>query len=250
MQRRKSTQKLVLTALLTASTTAWASPPFRTDDPGTLPYHHGEAYLFSTGTHAAGGTTLDAAPGVELNYSFLRDTFAHLVVPLASSSPANGPSAYGLGDVELGFKWRMIRQSKHAPDMGIFPLIEIPTGNATRGLGNGYAQYFLPLWLQKDWGPWTSYGGGGYWINPGYGNQNWWFSGVLLQRQLSPTLYLGGEVFHTTPDTVNGRSATAFSVGGSYAIVDYYQILFSAGRNVTDVNANRFSYYLGLYRSL
>jgi len=23
---------------------------------------------------------------------------------------------------------------------------------------------FLPLWLQKSWGRWTSYGGG-YWIN-------------------------------------------------------------------------------------
>jgi hypothetical protein len=52
------------------------------------------------------------------------------------------------------------------------------------------AQYFLPVWLQKDFGKWTTYGGGGYWINPGAGNKNWWFSGILLQYSFTETFYL------------------------------------------------------------
>ena len=49
------------------------------------------------------------------------------------------------------------------PQVGIFPLLEVPTA-AQEGLGNGHATAFLPLWLQKSWGKWTVYGGGGYGI--------------------------------------------------------------------------------------
>jgi hypothetical protein len=33
--------------------TAFAGPPFRTDDPIPVDYRHGEIYLFSAGTHEA-----------------------------------------------------------------------------------------------------------------------------------------------------------------------------------------------------
>jgi hypothetical protein len=42
----------------------------------------------------------------------------------------------------------------------------VPTGNAERGLGTGHTHGFMPLWLQKSFGKWLTYGGG-YWINPG-----------------------------------------------------------------------------------
>ena len=53
------------------------------------------------------------------------------------------------------------------PMVGIFPLVEIPTGNSDKGLGNGHTQVFIPLWLQKHWGDFQTYGGGGYWMNNG-----------------------------------------------------------------------------------
>jgi hypothetical protein len=51
-------------------------------------------------------------------------------------------------------------------------LLEVPTGSKSDGLGSGQMQAFLPLWLQKCVGDWTVYGGGGYGINPGAGNEN------------------------------------------------------------------------------
>lgn len=240
---------LCLAALCCVVANAWAGPPFATDDPESLPLDHGEAYLFTAGTRNAGGTTLGAAPGVEFNYSFVKDTFFHLVVPLARNRPAGGSWTAGPGDVELGFKWQMTHQRNGLPDIGIFPLVELPTGDSGRGLGSGYTQFFLPLWLQKDWGPWTSYGGGGYWVNPGAGNRNWWFSGVLLQRQLSPSLYLGGEVFHMTPQADGGNADTAFNLGGGYTFSGPWQLLFSAGRNINHLADNRLSAYLALYRT-
>lgn len=241
---------IVLVGLIVAPEDARAGPPFATDDPGTLPYLHGEAYVFSSGARSADDTALDAAPGVELNFSFLRDTFAHVVVPLAYDNPDAEPPAYGPGDIELGFKWRFIHQGKFVPDVGTFPFVELPTGSRSRGLGNGSAQVFLPLWLQKDFGKWTTYGGGGYWFNPGPGNQNWWFAGALLQRQIAAPLYLGAELFYTSPQTRGGRSALGFNAGGGVTVADPYQVLFSAGRNVIDGTDNSFSYYIALYRTL
>jgi hypothetical protein len=228
---------------------AYADPPFVTDDPFPLPYHSGEFYFFTTGTYAADGTTLDAAPGVEANYSLFQNTFFHMVVPLAYTKPSGENSAYGLGDVELGFKWRFIEQSHLIPDIAIFPLIELPTGDESRGLGNGQPQVFLPIWLGENWGPWTIYGGGGYWINPGAGNRNWLFTGIVIQRQITERLYLGGEIYHQTPDTVEGSQSTGFNVGGGCIVSGPYQILFSAGRNVQDTSSNHFSFYVALYRT-
>jgi hypothetical protein len=131
--------------------------------------------------------------------------------------------------------------------IGIFPLVEILTGDQDKGLGNGKAQYFLPLWLQKDFGKWTTYGGGGYWINPGSENKDYWFSGVLLQYSFSDTFYLGGEIFCQTADTVDGGDSSRFNVGGSVPLLGSFQLLYSAARGLTNTSSNKFSYYVGLY---
>lgn len=231
------------------SALACANPPFETDDPGVFPQHTGEAYLFSSGSRSADGLGLDAAPGAEVNYSAFPDTFFHLVVPLACNDPARGGSSCGAGDTELGFKWRFLHQERDGIDVAVFPLAELPTGNARRGLGSHKASYFLPLWLEKDWGPWTVYGGGGRWFMHDRGQRDWWFTGVLVQRRITPALYLGGEMFHKTAQTRGGSASTGFNVGGGYTLGGPWQLLFSAGRNVTRVADNRFSYYLALYRT-
>jgi hypothetical protein len=224
----------------------FAGPPFRTDDPIPVDYHHGEIYLFSTGTHDAGGTN-GVGPALEFNYGVLPDTQFHLIVPMAFDAPQGGPSHFGYGETEIGIKYRLVHETDCFPAIGIFPLVEIPTGDQDKGLGNGKAQYFVPLWLQKGFGQWTTYGGGGYWINQGSGNKNYWFSGILLQYSFSDAFYLGGEIFYQTADTVDGRNSSGFNVGGGVSLVGPFQLLFSAGRGLTDVSINRFSYYVALY---
>jgi hypothetical protein len=226
-----------------------AGPPFETDDPFSLPYHTGEVYLFGAGSHTDAGTVWDAAPAIEANYSFIQNTFFHLVVPMSMNDSEGEPSAYGIGDIEIGFKWRVLDQSDKRPVVGVFPILELPSGNAKRGLGSDEAQIFLPVWLGKETGPWTVYGGGGYGIHPGKGNKNWWFTGILAQRQITNRLFLGGEIFHQTADAEEGRSSTAFSAGGGVTLGGSYQVLFSAGRNIQNVEDNRFSFYGALYRT-
>jgi hypothetical protein len=110
-------------------------------------------------------------------------------------------------------------------------LIEVPTGDTDRVLGNGNAQIYIPIWLQKSWGPWTSYGGGGYWINAGAIHRNGSFIGWLVQRDLSKVFTLGAEVFHRDIETVEGPTGTGFTAGGQVNFGDHTHLLFAAGRD-------------------
>ena len=76
----------------------------------------------------------------------------------------------------------------------VYPLVQLPTGDESRGLGAGHVLAFLPIWAQKSFGDWTTYGGGGYWINQGgVGDKDYWFFGGLLQRKVTDRLSIAGE---------------------------------------------------------
>ena len=232
---------------LIGSQPAWAGPPFITDDPEPVDYQHWEVYGFSMATRMHGDTGGTLA-GVEVNYGAAPNLQLHIIAPLAFDAPSGGSMQTGPGDVELGAKYRFVNPGSDDwwPQVGVFPLVEVPTGNAERGLGSGHTREFLPVWLQKDFGAWTTYGGGGYWINPGVGNQNYWFVGWLLQRQVTDNLALGGELFHQTADTIGGKDSSGFNLGGVYDFTEHYHLLFSAGRGLQDAAAaNEFSYYFG-----
>ena len=87
-----------------------------------------------------------------------------------------------------------------APQVGTFPLLEVPTGSHDRNLGGEQLQTFLPLWLQKSIGPWTAYGRGGYRINPGAHNQNWWFTGIVVHDAQSAVCGRLYRILPTLPD--------------------------------------------------
>ncbi|HUZ13843.1 MAG TPA: hypothetical protein VMU93_13470 [Caulobacteraceae bacterium] len=229
-------RRLGFAAFLSAATLllalpAQAGPPFITDDPEPVDLGHWEVYTFSAGAIGQGDAS-GVGPSVEVNYGAAPNLQLHFIGNIAYDDPAGQPAVVGLGDTELGVKYRFINSGKDDwwPQVGVFPLVEIPTGDARRNLGAGYTQVFLPVWMQKDFGKWTTYGGGGYWINPGPGNRNYWFAGWLLQRQVTDKLALGAEVFHQTSSMVGRGDTTGFNLGGVYDFTEHYHLLFSAGQ--------------------
>lgn len=250
MRRRHTLSRFVAggaaSLIFLAAGHVMAGPPFRTDDPEPVELGHWEVYGFSQATHVQGDTA-GILPGVEVNYGALPDFQLHLVAPLSFDRPDGSGTKFGYGDTELGTKYRFVEEDENGwrPQIGVFPLLEVPTGNAQRGLGTGHAHEFFPLWLQKSIGPWLTYGGGGYWNNPGAGNKNYWFAGWLLQRQVTDDLALGGEIFHQTADTASGKDSTGFNLGGVYDFSENYHLLFSAGSGIEHATStNEFSYYL------
>ena len=227
-------RSLALAVVLSARPVC-AGPPFLTDDPEPVAYQHGEFYTFATLDRARDGTQA-AAPAFELNYGFAPDLQAHAVVPFQTAMPRGGPRAYGIGDTELGVKYRFLQEHGACPMAGLFPMLELPTGDADRGLGNGRAWAKLPLWLQKSWGAedhrWTTYGGGGFACNTAAGQRDYPFAGWLLQKELGGVLTLGGELFAQGRAAGDGRAFMIANAGGACRLAENLSLLFSAGRAI------------------
>jgi hypothetical protein len=230
--------------LLATTPLAWAGPPFLTDDPEPVDYRHNEFYIFSTLDKTSNGKDVQG-PAIEYNRGIHPEMMFHIVIPYASSLPKGSPTEHGPGDTEIGLKYRFLDETQDSPQIGIFPLAELPTGDDDKGLGNGRVWYRLPLWIQKSWGPWTSYGGVGYAVNGAPGQRNYPFGGWLLQRDFGSSLTLGGEVFAHGADAKDGRSTTIANVGGYYNFTGDFSLLFSAGHSIH--GEKHTVGYLGLY---
>ena len=244
-------KNFIAAAVMLCTASAWAGPPFQTDDPEPIDYKHYEFYTFAT----SDGTNLETdteGPGFEFNWGALPNVHLHIIVPAAAILPANGPRAFGLGDIETGIKYRFVQEGKHRPMIGTFIMIEVPTGSAARGLGVGKTWFKVPLWVQKSFGPWTTYGGGGETIIsekvPGY--RNYPFAGWLVQRDLGKRWTLATEAFFHGPEglaTPQTKAATLIDFGGYYKFHgdESYQLLFCYGHTMVGQTENYA--YLGLY---
>jgi hypothetical protein len=221
-----------------------AGPPFLTDDPEPVDLNHWEAYAFGAGDRTAGANAV-TGPALELNYGIAANTQLHLVAPVASVSTPGAGWTSGYGDTEAGIKYRFLQETDSQPQVGVFPLVELPTGSGGRGLGNGRAWYRVPLWAQKSWGPWTIDGGGGAALNSAPGQRDYGFAGWLVQRDLGRHLTLGTEIFRQGADTANGRGFTLANFGGYLKFTDDFNLLFSAGRSIS--GERHTVWYLGLY---
>ena len=208
-----------------------AGPPYITDDPEPVEYQHWELYLATQHELTRDGAA-GTLPHVEINYGAIPNLQLHVIVPLAYARPSGGSTSYGPGDIEVGAKFRFVQESGSLPMVGTFPLVEIPAGSESKGLGTGHLHGLIPLWLQKSVGPWTSYGGGGYWFNPGAGNRSYGFIGWQLQRHLSELATLGAEIFYTTADHSGGSGNLRFNVGLVMDFTEHHHLLASVGRSI------------------
>lgn len=201
---------LAAAAITAAAGTASAGPPYLTDDPQPTDFGHWEIYNFVTGRRSPGG--LDGEAGIDLNYGGYKNLQLTVVLPLGFSD-ARGFSVRGLrgatGVVELAAKYKLIHRdgSGASTDISVFPRLYVPT---SRRFGPRRANLLLPVWAEKDWGPWSLFGGGGFQINPGPDQRNFWQGGIALNRALGKRLSTAGNctVRRTTAAT---EAATARS---------------------------------------
>ncbi len=220
---------LVSAAFLLAAAGARAGPPYVTDDPEPVDLRHWEVYLSATRLTDEDERTGDA-PHVEVNYGAAPELQLHVIIPFSHSQHDGVSTTFGLGDIEVGTKYRFLEETEGRPQIGTFPQLELPTGDASRGLGSGHVRLFLPVWLQKSFGKLQTYGGGGYWINPGEGNRDWWFAGWQAQLQITRFLAPGFEIFYQTPDVEGGSDQAHFNVGFVLDFGEHHHVLFSIGR--------------------
>ena len=238
---------------------AQAGPPFQTDDPTPVELGHYEFYIFGTidGTPAELDPT---GPAFEFNWGAIPNIQLHAILPLGAVMPSNNPvyapggtgsSAFGLTDMELGVKYGLIKQTKHRPQIGSFTMFEIPTGNSTKGLGVGKVWYKLPIWVEKEFGPWSLCGGMGYTVVPQSGYNNYLYGGFLVKREINKKLELSAEIFSHAREgfaAAQTQASTMIDAGGYYHFKSPgLQLLFAYGHSIAGQTENYA--YLGLYKT-
>lgn len=226
--RRNATLLALWVLLMPAA--AWAGPPFMTDDPEPTDTGHWEIYgpavEIERRVEDFGGST-----GVEINYGAAPDL--QLTVGLSAGFAHDDAGwHWGAGDLEASAKYRFYHEEDAGISIAAFPGITLPT--ATNGMGNQNVSALLPIWAQKDAGPWSVFGGGGYAINPGAGNRDYWTGGIAVTRQVSNDLLLGVEAQRQGSDTVDGRASTSLGLGAIYQLSAPFRLLASGGPTFID----------------
>lgn len=209
---------------------AWAGPPFLTDDPEPTDTGHWEIYAPLVESEGK-GEDYEGAVGVELNYGAAPGLQLTAALPVDYVHDSSG-FHWGRGDLELSAKYRFYHDGGAGLSVAIFPGLTLPTGS--HGMGNSKVTALLPVWAQKDLGPWSLFGGGGYAINPGSGNRDYWTGGVAATREVSKNLLLGMEADRQGPDTVGGRASTSLGLGAILQLKQPFRLLASGGPTFVD----------------
>ena len=250
----------VLILLANAAPFALAQgPPYQTDDPVPVDLHHYEFYIFG----ATDGTPVEvdaAGPAFEFNWGAIPRVQVHGVLPWGVIAPLHhpayapdqgqGPTEFGLIDMELGAKIAWIKESKYVPQIGTFTMFEMPTGDYDKGLGIGKVWYKLPVWVQKNIGKLLLDGGAGETVIPQTDYHNFPYGGFLVKYGFSERLELGGEVFSHGAEGIAApqyQASTMVDVGGYYHFKHNpnEQFLFCYGHSVAGQTENYA--YAGMY---
>ena len=238
---REAASALAIVAAFLASAVQ-AGPPFLTDDPEPTETGHWEIYapLFEA---EGSGNDFGGSFGAEINYGPVKDVQLTVGLPVAYTHDAAGWTA-GAGDVAASVKYRFFHDEAAGVQIAVFPGITLPT--ASKGLGAGRVTALLPIWAQKDVGKWSVFGGGGYAINPGLGNRNYWTGGIAVSRQFGDKLLLGVELDRQGPDVVGGHSSTSLGLGAIYDLPGPLRLLASGGPTLEDRGGRSFHMFAAL----
>lgn len=230
---------ILFTLLSFWSSICYSQPPYLTSSPVPLEYLETDLYFFSMvdkGINSTDGVqglenTVLTFPAFCVEYGATSNLTLHLLAPFTNNIPKGDTTYSGIGDFEIGFLYRFIEESENCPEIGFFPLVELPSGNSNKGLGNGKLWYELPLAVKKTLKSLeldlTASGGPA--LNSGFQMKNFWFASVLLEKKMNDKLKLGAEVYSQGSAGVGRRAYTLLNVGGWYDFTPNFSLYFSLG---------------------
>jgi hypothetical protein len=83
--------------------------------------------------------------------------------------------------------------------------------------------------VQKDFGKTSVFGGGGYELNPGTGNRDFWQAGIAVTHDFSEKLSLGTEAYWQSADERGGKSSGGVDLGMIRKLGGPYSLLLAGG---------------------
>lgn len=234
-------QRIALALLLLWSTAAQAGPPMITNDPDTPGPGAWEINLAATGAHAAGSLDLDA-PDLDLNRGVGEHIQLSLHVAWAHAREADAWRS-GLGDVELGVRYRLLDAQDDGISLAVQPLYVRGWSTAARrsGLASAHPEWVLPVQAARGFGDFTV----GVEVARHFvaREPDAWQTGLLVSHNC-----LGGDCLAEINATrVDGRGTrTTVNVGARHPLRKGLLLMGSLGREWGDGEPPATVFYLGI----
>jgi hypothetical protein len=148
----------IIVLILIGSTPALAAHPLITDDTGTQGTGNVQLELNSEFGHSDGNGLKEATISLTtvLSYGIVDQLDVVLGVPflqLRTEDSGTTTTERGISDTSIEIKWRFYE--KDGFSLALKPGIILPTGNESKGLGNGKVNYSFFFIGTKELEPWT-----------------------------------------------------------------------------------------------
>lgn len=221
---------LVIVVLIASTSSAVATPPLVSGDvptaqKGVLELYLGYQYLRDD------EATEHELPGLELIYGLSCRHEISLETPFFLLDRPSG-STFGLGDVELGTKYRLRGKPESDAGASLFAAVKLPTGSRRRGLGSGATDFELEArwgWVIGRESVYLNLGRS--WLGEGGSLDPWFYSGVW-EHPVRENLNLLAEIYRETRDERGSPNTLASTLGMKWQFREKQRLNVSIGRSL------------------
>lgn len=222
----------LLLALVPFAALGQGGPPLLTDDPGTPGPRRWEinvAWTLDRTSHSRE----TGAPLVDANYGWGERIQLKIELPWIVLREEGAPTESGIGNPNLGVKWRFLDEESAGIAMSTYPQLEVNLSDASaeKALVERRAQFLLPLSATKTLGPVEVNGEVGGLFQGGEAPR--WAGGLALGHGFPGGFEALAELFGVTGTNTAARQ-TLLDLGFRWRIRERATILFSAGRSLED----------------
>jgi hypothetical protein len=223
---------------------AQGGPPYYTNDPGTPGNKQWEINLgYMPFLYDTQSTT--HTPDVDINFG-LGDRF-QLTFENAWLRVDNplGNLQYGLGQDQLGVKWRFYDNQDSGLAISVFPQVSLnnPDSSVRRGITPRGASLILPVEFAKKLGPIDLNWEIGY--NAVHLGSDGYLAGVVVGREFNKNLEMDAE-FYSAGQFHPAVNSDTFGIGARYKIHPPFILLLMAGRSLEPAR-NGQPYFVGYF---
>jgi hypothetical protein len=223
---------------------AQGGPPYYTNDPGTPGNKNWEInlgympFLYSN-------QSITHTPDVDINFGLgdrIQLTYENAWLRVENQPD---PAKYGLGQDQLGVKWRFYDSGEDGMAFSVFPQLSLnnPNDSVARGITPRGASLILPVEFTRKLGPIHVNLEGGY--NIVHLGPNGWLAGLVVGHDISENLELDAEAY-TTGTFHPEYSQTTLEMGVRYRVHRPFIVLLMAGRSVEPARSDQ-SYFVGYF---
>ena len=227
-----------------SGTHAQGGPPYYTNDPGTPGNKQWEInlgympFLFNA-------NSITHTPDVDINFGLgdrIQLTFENAYLRV---NDAAGGTRFGLGQDQLGLKWRFYDNEESGFAISVFPQVSLnnPDSSVDRGITPRGASLILPMEFSKKLGPLNLNWEVGY--NFVHLGSDGYLAGIVAGHDFTKNLEMDAE-FYAVGTFHPAANSDTIGIGARYKIHPPFILLLMAGRSV-EAARNGQPYFVGYF---